>query len=137
MTYRHEVYFNLHKQCLSIRRVSPYRTTVDHFEAVVLSSVTFAVQPAGRERVRIEGKKNVHAFVRGEIEYFQILGGYPVIGGRPERLINEIMLDPNMQKITYNPYKYDSFVDVNTLTPVTQADKVYIVGRDIYAVGAK
>ena len=138
MNPRHEVYFNLHKKCLSMRRISPApRTRVDHFDALVLSDVTFDVQPAGNEKVRATGRKNVHAFIRGTVEYFQTLNGYPVHGGRPERLINSVMLDPNMQKITYNPYKYTSFVDANTLTPVFRADMVYVVGRDIYASGVK
>lgn len=141
---RHEVYFNLHKKCLSARSVYP-PSYVFHAAAVLMENVKFAVQPAGRDKVRATGRKNVHAFVRGELLFYNTGNGSPLTVIDPDAgwAIHPINLgagiidDPNMQKITYNPYKYDTFVDANTLTPVYSADRVYIVGRDIYAVGVK
>jgi len=133
MRFRHEVYYNLHKQCLSVRAVGG-GSFVFHRDSMLLEDVRFAVQPAGNAKVRATGRKNVHAFVRG---YIFDISTLPAMDAYRQDQISKIMLDPTMQKITYNPYKYDSFVDQNTLTPVYTADKVYIVGRDIYAVGAK
>jgi hypothetical protein len=144
MAQRSELYFNLHKQCLSVRGLRAKvgdrwfpGTPVAHFDSVVLHKVKFVVQPAGREKVRATKRKNVHAFVRGVLVTGQFLDSYPVIGGLLDAEISRIMLDPSMIEVTYNPYKFDSFVNKNTLTPVYSADKVYVVGKDIYAVGAK
>lgn len=141
MRYRHEVYYNLHKHCLSIRNISSGTISntprhVDHMESVLMEDVTFAVQPSGRARVIREGRKNVHAFVRGTVLYFVVIDSFRIYSHWDQK-ISDLMTDPNMQKITYNPYKFDSFVDKNTLTPVKTADRVYVVGRDIYALGAK
>ena len=38
---------------------------LSHVEACTLADVKFVVRPAGREKVRREGKKNVHAFAVG------------------------------------------------------------------------
>jgi len=84
------VYFNLHKKCWSVRSVSTGRV-IDHTYHVVLKDPLFKVSPAGRKRVLAERKKNVHAGVQGE-------------------------LAPNFRgthvwnRVTYNPYKYESFV---------------------------
>jgi hypothetical protein len=51
----------------------------------------FVVRPAGREKVRREGRKNVHAFVRGYIVEASGALNTPIL-------------------VTYNPYKHDTFV---------------------------
>jgi len=61
-----EVYKNLHRGCLSIRH-APRGRVFDHRDEVVLQGATFFVGAGGRERVRREKQKNVHAFVRGTI----------------------------------------------------------------------
>jgi hypothetical protein len=101
-----------------------------------MAEVKFAVQPAGREKVRATGRKNVHAFVRGDL-LTGIFHGLEVIGGYPARLAGEMMTDPTMVEVTYNPYKYDTFVVKSTGQPALHADKVYVVGRSIYAVGVR
>ena len=60
---RVEVYRNLHNDKLSVRYGGK---VVGHVDSIWLRDATFAVQPAGRDRVRREKKKNVHAFVRGK-----------------------------------------------------------------------
>jgi hypothetical protein len=61
---RVEVYYNLHKKCFSIRHKG---IVISHANTVKLADVTFVVRKAGRERVLREKKKNVHAFVRGNL----------------------------------------------------------------------
>lgn len=115
---KHEVYFNLHKQCLSER---PVGGRVRHVTEARYATVAFVVQPAGREKVRREGKKNVHAFVRGY-------------------RVNDMPLTPTDDafKVIYNPYKYDSFMKVDPatgdLTPIYGASYAWVIGKTIYAI---
>ena len=57
-----QVYFNFHRRCWSVRQRG---LVVGHAKSLVLRDVTWRVQPSGRERVRREGKKNVHAYASG------------------------------------------------------------------------
>ena len=109
-----QVYFNLHKNLWSVRHKGK---VISHQGTICLNDVTFRVQPAGRDRVRREGKKNVHAFACGKYE--------------PARSYHDKKLGRN---ITYNPYKYDTFVYSDDLTPVEHCDKVYLSGRTMWEV---
>jgi hypothetical protein len=86
-----------------------------------LTDVTFHVQPAGRERVRRTGRKNVHAYVKGDYDTVMI-----------NNLTNEEL--DNGRAITYNPYKYDSFVYADDLTPVTHCDRLVLISRRMWEV---
>jgi hypothetical protein len=108
-----QVYWNLHKNIWSIRNKGK---VIAHRNALTLSDVTFRVQPAGRDRVRREGKKNVHAFACGTFD------------------TRKISDSASMRKITYNPYKFDSFVYEDDLTPVTKCDRVVLSGRNVWEV---
>jgi len=91
-----------------------------------LQNVKFAVQPAGREKVRREGKKNVHAFVRGTV----IMGEF-----------TETFKDKCEQVIQYNPYQDEQFstylVDpetrYTTYSPVYKASLVSLTQGTVYA----
>ena len=108
---RVEVYWNLHKHLFSVRALEgPNKgRVISHSHGITLTDVKFAVQPAGRERVRREGKKNVHAFVRGRVAN----NGF-----------EDCHEDFNDEKITYNPYIYDTFVNAKTKEPIFKADCV-------------
>ena len=106
-----EVYYNLHKKCLSVRKRG---LVVDHVNSILLKNARFVVQPAGRKRVLKEKRKNVHAFVRGE-------------------RVAVASFDGKSERITYNPYKYKSFVSIETGKPVFKKDIVSIDGRNILA----
>jgi len=92
-----EVYWNLHKGCFSVRSCKTGRVII-HTAAVNIRDAKFVVRQAGRRKVLQEKKKNVHAFVRGYLTPM----GYPL----------EDIIDHGYA--TYNPYKYDSFVDAKT-----------------------
>ena len=64
---RVEIYRNLNNGTHSIRRNGKVVKHLTHWQSIFLKDVKFAVQPAGREKVRREGRKNVHAFVRGTV----------------------------------------------------------------------
>ena len=116
---RVEIYFNLHKKCLSVRHKG---LVIAHAAAAELTDVKFAVSQAGRARVLREKRKNVHAYVRGTLASYIPLGVSVPYD-------NEVV-----STVTYNPYKYDSFVRVVDQSRITKALSALVVGRRILAI---
>ena len=109
---RVKVYYNLHKHTFSVQKNG---LVVLHADYIKLEDVEFKVRPGGREKVRQEKSKNVHAFVNGTlIDFCQ----YPC-DDIPEEPVGDI--------ITYNPYKYDTFVYRETEEPVLYATEVDMI----------
>lgn len=106
------VYYNLHKHCWSVQVGG---IVVAHTDSVLMRGVTGKVSQAGRERVLREGKKNVHAFICGQIEDM----GSGNVGDRLER-------GPQWQPITYNPKRYRTFVYRDTEAPFYKAAHAYL-----------
>jgi hypothetical protein len=136
MSQRVEVYWNLHKNCFSYR---PIGGRVIHADSIVLKDVTFAVQPAGRERVLREKKKNVHAFVRGTLIAATDKSGYvqmhPGFQNRDcIRLIDDCLDDGVC--VRYNPYESDSFQTLGGLR-VSRGDYAYLSDKRIFVSGGK
>ena len=103
------VYFNLHKKVWSVRQSG---SPVEHHKTICLKDVRYLVQPAGRKRVLDTGVKNVHAGLSG-----YIVGSVPVPA---------ISFD-----VTYNPFKYSSFVDTEDHEPQEWSEYAYLsCGRD-------
>lgn len=107
---RVEVYWNLHRDCWSVRHKGK---VIAHVTSITLDDVQWVVQPAGNEKVRREGKKNVHAFARGTVMDSTT---YPYewtpdsIGG------------VEWQPVTYNPYIDRHFVQCTAWRkPVTRS----------------
>ena len=127
---RSQVYYNLHKKCYSVRQNG---RVVDHADSVVLENCRFLVQPAGRDKVRRTGVKNVHATVTGI---------YTPMG--PED-ISYLMDTPEpYDHVTYNPFKWDNFMcrimrpNINSFAPVSTAEYVMLLpNREIRAWGVK
>jgi hypothetical protein len=86
-----ECYWNFHKKCYSVRHKG---RVIAHTPIFFLNNVRFSVGKAGNAKVRREGRKNVHAFIRGN--WTETAGE----GGR-------------LQKVTYNPYKHTDFMVQN------------------------
>lgn len=88
---RVEVYWNLRKDCYSVRALEGIHKgrVIKHTDELFLEDVNFVVQEGGRQRVIRSKRKTVHAFVRGTISKNRKIVG---------------------KSITYNPYKYSSFV---------------------------
>ena len=118
---RVEVYRNLHTGLMSVRECGGRVLT--HAEAVFLNDPTFVVQPAGRAKVLREQRKNVHAFVRGELRGFSV--------GQNLGFDNY----DEWRQATYNPYRYDSFVDKATEQPLHSADHAVVTTRGVYFDG--
>ena len=129
---RNEVYWNLHKHLYSMRALEgPDRGRVVAHEAFFrLTNVKFAVQPAGRAKVLRDKAKNVHAFVRGTPATDRSESGL-TNGRAPERVLAngwptlQAMFDvTEWQRVTYNPYKYSTFVNASTGEPIHSAREV-------------
>ena len=118
---RVESYWNLHKHVFSIRALEgdSKGKVIEHVSHTTLHDVTFAVQPAGRAKVLREQKKNVHAFVRGDHRNMRT----EEVDARLDEYqgIPPFWMEENWVKVTYNPYKYDSFVDTDG-NPVHRAE---------------
>lgn len=95
---RVEVYFNLHKKLFSVRNCKTGKVFA-HSTHVTVRDPKFVVRQSGRNRVLEERKKNVHAFVRGELEDIYCHG------------LDDIAKCVSQgEEVTYNPYKYETFV---------------------------
>lgn len=114
---RVEVYRNLHTGTFSVRDLQgPLKGKVtSHPTLVILDVAKFVVQPAGRDKVRREGRKNVHAFVRGNL-----------LGKATNHTPYDVNRNQEFRQATYNPYVYDTFVDWETGDPVLLADMVVL-----------
>jgi hypothetical protein len=110
---RVKVYRNLHKDCWSVVDTRTGRVAF-HANHVLLKNVQFRVQQAGRERVIAERKKNVHAYIVGEL-----IG----LGSR-----HPINVDC---PVTYNPYKYKSFVKRSSSEPIFKASVCYCDSNEV------
>lgn len=93
------VYRNLHKGCLSVRSCET-RRVIAHVDSIVLTNCKFKVSASGRERVRREGHKNVHAGIEGHWMKDQEA---PDASARTQ--------------VVYDPYRFDTFVEKDTLAP--------------------
>jgi len=102
------VYFNLHKNCFSIRKNGK---VISHCDSVILKDATFKVSEAGRQRVLREKRKNVHAFVVGSVSDVSGLSG----------------VEHRITNIYYNPYKHNSFVRLDDKSAIYSARYVKLV----------
>lgn len=113
---RVEIYRNLHTGTWSVRDTRTGRV-VAHPNRVAVRDAQFVVRPAGRAKVLAEGRKNVHAFVRGTL----VVGPVETPEGAVEAY--------------YNPYRFDRFVDRATEAPLAEAELVVLdVAEGVHAV---
>lgn len=89
------IYRNLHSKDVrySIRQDG---LVVAHTDCIGIVNVEFVVNQKGRERVRKEKRKNVHAFIKGHIA---VQGLYGTTAERDEQLGRKFG-----SRISYNPY---------------------------------
>jgi len=127
-----EVYYNLHKKCLSVRDTKT-GLVVKHTHAIRLKGdrrgyrsglVHFNVSEKGRQRVLESQRKNVHAYVKGCVILNKVKGLEERKARKPKTL----------RQVTYNPYKYESFVDIKTGKSIEYARDVFIDGQKVFVV---
>ena len=93
----------------------------------------FSSRRKGKQRVRDEKRKNVHAYIQGRECYNEKEQRWEYIG--PDcNYVN----DPNTVTVTYNPYKNDKFIRTDTNEPVEKAKVVIFgcgkMGREVKAI---
>jgi hypothetical protein len=110
------VYKNLHKDCWSVKQHGLVKAHIPAGEPVAMWDCYFHVDVKGREKVIKEQRKNVHAFVKGYLQEF-------------------CHLDTNGKEVevTYNPYKYETFVDKSDESFVYYADEVKLTHNKVTA----
>lgn len=115
------VYFNLHRKCFSVKALEGAKKglVVAHVSDAIVYNPTFKVSEAGRQRVLRERKKNVHAGVVGQ--WFE--------GEFNAKRCAELM-EYTGRAVTYNPYRFDSFVYKNTETPINDQPRVAALHSD-------
>lgn len=125
--HRVEIYVNLHQPhgTFSVRSAegASRGLVVAHAQVVRLKDAEFKVATLGRDRVRKQQRKEVHAYVRGTLSHIEpdVPGPMPN-SGRPVR---------------YNPYETDFFIDRETGERVDAAQEVTAVAGWLTAIGAK
>ena len=106
------VYYNLHKHTFS---VTYNGRLLNHSDYVKLSDVEFRVRQGGREKVLKEKRKNVHSFVIGTLEDYC---KFPCM---------DMPSEPNENIVTYNPYKYNTYVMKDTEEQIFRAGEVEMI----------
>ena len=100
-----QVYRNLHKTLEDGTKVFSVKNdkgiVEDHVTEIAISRPIFRVGPKGNQRVRDEGRKNVHAYIQGKRMRTSLIDD-PTTGIHLEEWV----------KITYDPYQHKSFVIV-------------------------
>jgi hypothetical protein len=96
-----EIYYNINKRIFSIRAK---KTPVSYARIVKVDLPKFVVRQGGRAAVLRDRQKNVHAFIKGEMQELDTL---PNVKG--------------LRKISYDPYKFGYFFCVNTNEPIDAA----------------
>lgn len=148
---RVSVYFNLHRKLFSVRaEEGPEKgRVIAHAERVGLHFCTLTVGQAGNAKVRREGRKNVHAFIRGDLTY--LIGTRTEAGIRHCESTGKALASGSNEgfeafhfnikssgaAVTYNPYTDTTFVLPNRgRAPITSAACVAMcLKRGVYAKG--
>ena len=107
-----DVYYNLRKKLFSVRfqgRVAM------HSHSVFLKHCQFRVSEKGRQRVLREKRKNVHAYVTGIFCES-----------------NPMPPSATMRRVTYNPYKWSTFVEYYRETPITSCLEAWLTQKQIF-----
>jgi hypothetical protein len=92
---RVRVYYNLNKKCFSIQsKTSTGWRVTDYKNTLTLSNCKFIVSEAGRQRVLKTKRKNVHAYVEGELLDFNCINWWN---------------RKDFVDVSYNPYKFPWF----------------------------
>ncbi len=113
-----QVYYNLHKKRLSVRSARS-GLVIKHTDLVKLNNAKFHVQPAGQAKVRRDKRKNVHAYVAGELAPKQNRG--------VDTAVPEIL-----DQAFYNPYKNDFFVNSKGEELRDKYETVYVIGKEVF-----
>lgn len=105
------IYKNLHNGKFSIKQQGHVVAHVDTFK---ITDVTFKVSEAGRQRVILENKKNVHAYVCGRLL----------------KVNEEYNVGRFWVKTTYNPYKLPYFYHPEDMVEADMSSDEVLIGTE-------
>jgi hypothetical protein len=105
-------YYDLHRHTFSVTYKGIVMLKADYLR---LYDVEFRVRKGGKQKVRDEQRKNVHAFVIGYLDDYC------------EFPCEDIPQPESNKVVTYNPYKYDSFVVKSTEEPIYKANEIEMI----------
>lgn len=129
------VYRNLHQQVWSIKALEGEHKgrVIAHAPSVQLvGEIQFKVSETGRQRVIREKRKNVHAGVVGNLlvtagAQVRYDGVTVIDSGMAPTTIELDLGDDGFTEVTYNPYKYSTFVDKKTEAPILKTDNGFVL----------
>jgi len=108
------VYYHSRRKCWSVKSLEgPTKgKVIAHKEEVILKDITFKVSEVSRQKVIKTKRKNVHAGLQGTwVE-------------RESKNCNV--------KVVYNPYKYDSFIDLSSQQKIFKAEEAILKNKQVY-----
>jgi len=106
------IYRNLHTDTFSVKYKGK---VIRHPKSCLLLDVEMKVSEKGRERVRREKVKNVHA----------------TLAAKQIKRVPKTLNFNDYEEIFYDPYKYDTFVNKD-LTPIYEHKEVLCLNNRIY-----
>lgn len=153
---RVSVYFNLHRKLFSVRAEDgPEKgRVIAHADALGLHFCKLIVGQAGNAKVRREGRKNVHAFIKGDLAYLK--GSLTLAGERAFQTYKKAGQDTEASTLAtfnsldltrfqtatreggvpfgYDPYKNTSFINRTTGQAISTAATVSISRAGAFAL---
>ena len=139
------VYYNLHRKLWSIQSYTKGKgwRIVGHASELYLQNVTFRVSEAGRKRVLLQKRKNVHAYAIGTLTH--VLGGKSVSDDWCEDdygqcTINEHFVkdgEPAWVAISYNPYLGGNFTTPNGKAVNLSAMAIFKSDKSVFGLTSK
>ena len=145
--FRREVYRNLNFKDGVVYSVRKDGVVVGHALTIIMDGntkypVTFAVGPKGNQRVRDEQRKNVHAVIRGcivnavwayaDMDKNELAHAKDTCDYFKDDFMQPRIDGYEWKQVTYEPYKYRTFVTVEDEQPIMTARKV-VVGKEVWA----
>ena len=124
------VYWNFHKKVFSlVSNEGTYKgKVIAYCDKLELDDVIFKVSESGRNRVLREKKKNVHAKIYGNLVRSNIIEDKYNLLEKFKSIIKNVNLNNNI--ITYNPYKYSSFVKLPNEVPINETKGVFCIVKE-------
>lgn len=100
---------------------------IEYASWVWIKNAEFRVSEPGRQRCIIENVRNVHAWVVGE-EILRVGANWTY--SRAPR-------PAGYRQAVYDPWKGETFVDLETMEPVLKAGLVIMAGKNVYYADAR
>lgn len=117
---RVRVYRNLRRGDYSVQDAAT-RRVIDHRTELSLTDARFVVSEAGRQRVLATRRKNVHAFIVGELD--------ERTNSAPSYLYGDKL--PG-RRVRYNPTRDLTFVEDFSGTPIYAAARVHLTPGGVF-----